>query len=248
VTRRALTATLAAALLALGLPVYSGAQSGDPRTKDFEFESSGKAITPQATGDPEDPTTYEDFPFTIAPDDTNGSVNVHIEWTNPADDWDLYVYRKQGSTLQTVGQSISGAPGNEENAVVDGQGVPVKPGSYVIRVVNYASVLADFTGTVRFGEYIPPNERPVAKLQAPKRVQQGKKVKLDASASYDPDGTIKSYAFDLDGNGGMEVKNGNRPVLRRKLKPGTHHVAVRVTDNEGRRAYATRTVVVKKKK
>jgi hypothetical protein len=46
----------------------------------------------------------------------------------------------------------------------------------------------------------------------------------------------------------MDVDNGRRPRLTRVLKPGVHHVAVRVTDNEGLRAYANRTVVVGKRK
>jgi hypothetical protein len=240
-------AAVAGALLALALPVAAGAQEG-PKTKDFTFESKGTAINPGATADPNDPTTFEDFPFTIKPGEVNGSINVHLEWLNPADDWDLYVYRKEGTTLQTVGQSAGGAPDTEENASVDGQGIPIRAGNYVIRVKNYASTIPNFRGSARFGEFIPYNDAPVAKLSAPKRVKQGKKVRLDASESFDPDGSIKSYAFDLDGNGSMEVHNGTRPVLIRKLKPGTHHVAVRVKDSEGLRAFANRTIVVKKNK
>ena len=240
-------AVVAGVLAALSFSAAAGAQD-DPRTKDFRFESRGTAVTPGAT-DPTVPTSYEDFPFTIKPGEKNGSINVHLEWLNPADDWDLYVYRKEGTTLQTVGQSAGPAPATEENASVDGQGIPVKSGSYVIRVQNYASTVPDFRGSARFGEFIPYNQQPVAKLSAPKRVQQGKKVRLDASASFDPDGDpIRGYAFDLDGNGSMETKNGKRPVLIRKLKPGTHHVAVRVTDPEGLRAFANRTIRVTKKK
>lgn len=235
-------------LLAALTALVAASPAAAKTTKNFDFQSHGKAITPAATADdPNDPTTFEDFPFTIGPDDENGTINVHIAWTSPADDWDLYVYRKgAGGQLQTVGQSASAPPGAEENAVADSQGIPMKPGTYVIRVVNYTAVVPDFIGTVRFGAFLPYNELPVAKLTAPKRVKKGKKVKLDASASHDPDGTIKSYAFDLDGNGSMETKNGNNPILRRVLKSGVHHVAVRVTDNKGLRAFANRTVRVGK--
>ena len=240
VTARTLLAA-ALASLAAAAPAAAGT------TKDFSFESGGKAITPAATADdPNDPTTFEDFPFTIGENDENGSINVHIEWSSPADDWDLYVYRKSGNQLQTIGQSASAPPGNEENAVADSQGIPMKPGSYVVRVVNYTAVLPDFTGTVKFGVFTPYNQIPIARLSAPKHVKKGKKVKLDASASHDPDGTIKSYAFDLDGNGSMETKNGNNPVLKRVLKSGVHHIAVRVIDNKGLRAFANRTVRVGK--
>lgn len=214
-------------------------------TKNFSFQSKGTAVNHQATGSSDDPTTYEDHPFTIGPNDKDGTINVHIEWSNPADDWDLYVYRKgAGGKLQTVGSSAGAPPSTEENAVADSQGIPMKPGVYVVRVVNYAAVVPSYKGTVRFGRFIPPNRIPIAKLSAPSHAGKGQVVKLDASKSHDPDGTIKNYSFDLDGNGSMEVNNGSKAVLRRVLSPGTHHVAVRVIDNKGLRAFANRTVVV----
>jgi hypothetical protein len=245
VTRRA---RIAAAAVVVALPLAAAvADAATPKkTKDFAFHSKGTAINPQATGSSTDPTTFEDFPFTIKSDELNGTINVHIEWTNPADDWDLYVYRKKGGHLQTIGQSAGAPPGDEENAVADSQGIPWKAGQYVVRVVNYTAVVPNFEGTVRFGPFQPYNQIPIAKLSAKKRVKKGKPVTLDASASHDPDGTIRNYRFDLDGNGSMEVNNGRRPRLTRVLKPGTHHVAVRVTDNEGLRAYANRTIVVGK--
>jgi hypothetical protein len=241
VRRRPLIALLGAAA-ALTLAVAPAAAK---KSKDFEFTSHGKAINPQATGSETDPTTYEDFPFSIKPDEKNGTINVHLEWSNPADDWDLYVYRKgSGGKLQTIGQSAGGAPSNEENAVADSQGIPWKAGQYVIRVVNYAAVVPQFDGTAKFGAFLPYNQIPIARLKAPKHVKKGKRVKLDASKSRDPDGRIVNYRFDLDGNGSTEVDNGNRAVLRRVLSEGVHHVAVRVTDDKGLRSYANRTVIV----
>jgi hypothetical protein len=214
-------------------------------TPNFAFHSKGTAINPQATGDPNDPTTYEDFPFTIKPGEKNGTINAHIDWTSPADDWDLYVFRKgAGGKLQTVGQSASAPPGNSEDAVADSQGIPWRAGKYLIRVVNYTALVPSYEGTVRFGPFVPYNKIPVAHLKAKKHVKKGKPVTLDASASRDPDGSIKNYSFDLDGNGSMEVNNGKRPRLTRVLSPGVHHLAVRVTDNEGLRAFANRTVTV----
>jgi PKD domain-containing protein len=244
---RARLAALALGAATLSLALAGGAAA--KTTKDFTFTSKGTAVGHSATQGSDDPTTYEDFPFTIGSDEENGTINVHIDWGNPADDWDLYVYRKgAGNKLQTIGQSAGGAPGNEENAVADSQGLPWKAGGYVVRVVNYAAALPDFKGTAKFGAFIPYNAIPIARLSAPKRVKKGKTVTLDASASHDPDGTIKSYAFDLDGNGSMEVSNGSQPVLKRVLSPGVHHVAVRVIDDKGLRAFANRTVVVGKKK
>jgi len=235
----------AVALLALALTFAAIGAASAKTTKGFSFKSQGKAVNFQATGDENDPTTYEDFPFTIKPDDRDGSINAHINWTNPADDWDLYIYRKgAGGKLQTVGQSASAPPGDSEDAVAAAQGIPLKAGAYVIRVVNYTAVVPNYVGTVRFGVFVPPNQIPIAKLSAPSHVNKGQTVRLDASASRDPDGTIVNYSFDLDGNGSMEARNGHNPILKRVLSPGTHHVAVRVIDNKGLRAFANRTVVV----
>ena len=232
-----------AALVAVAVPGAGAA--GAKRTKDFTFKSNGTAVSPSAVGDPNAPTSHEDFVFKIAPTDKDGSLNVRVDWQNPADDWDLYVYRKgSNGQLQTVGSSAGGPPSTEEDSVSDGQGLPMKAGTYVIRVVNYAASVPNFTGSVRFGPYTPYNKSPIAKLKVAKHVKQGKKVKLDASKSRDPDGSIANYSFDLDGNGSMETNNGKKPILRTVLPVGVHHVAVRVRDNKGLRAYATRTVRV----
>jgi hypothetical protein len=241
-----MTGRTAATLVAFALlAALTAAPAGAKTTKSFAFQSKGTAINPQATGDPNDPTTYEDFPFTIKPGERNGTINAHIDWTSPADDWDLYVYRKgAGGKLQTIGQSASAPPGNAEDAVADSQGIPWRAGQYVVRVVNYTALVPSFNGTVRFGPFEEYNQIPIARLKAPKHVKKGKRVTLDASASRDPDGKIVNYAFDLDGNGSMEVDNGKQPILRRVLKEGVHHIAVRVTDGKGLRGYANKAVIV----
>jgi len=246
--RRTAVAALAVAAV-LPLAFTSGASAAAKRTKPFKFKSNGTAVQPGVIAGLGEPGTYEDFPFTIAEDDQDGDISVHIDWTNPNDDWDLYVYRKgPGGQLETVGSSAGGPPDTEENAVTQSQGVPITPGKYLIRVQNYLAANPNFEGHASFGVFVPYNQIPVARLSAPRRVRQGRRVRLDASASHDPDGFIRNYAFDLDGNGSMEVDNGRNPVLRRRLSPGVHHVAVRVIDNKGLRAFANRTVKVKRRK
>ena len=239
-------ASAACAALVLALATAGGASA--KTTPNFSFKAAGTAVAPSAVGDPNDPASHEDFPFTIAPSDEDGDISVHIDWTNPADDWDLYVYRKgPNGELLTVGSSAGGVPDTEENAVTQSQGIPITPGNYVIRVINYAAAdTTGFSGTAKFGVFTPPNQIPVALLSAPKTAKPGQTVKLDASASNDPDGKIVNYAFDLDGDGAMEVNNGNNPVLNRVLPTGVNHVAVRVFDDKGLRAFDNKTVTVKK--
>jgi hypothetical protein len=217
------------------------------KTADSEFHSTGAAAAPGAVAGTGEAGTYEDFPFTIAPDDADGTVTVEVTYLNPGDDWDVYVYFKNSTGgLETVG-SATDPPGQAfEKVVIQSQSTPVTPGNYVIRVQNYSATSPNFDGTIKFTDYAIPNAKPVAKLKAPKKAKLGKAVKLDASGSKDSDGSIANYAFDLDGDGSIETDNGSSPVLMHTFGGGVHHVAVRVTDDKGKRAYATRTIRVTK--
>jgi len=74
---------------------------------------------------------HESIPFTIEgpPKVDNGKANVHIEWSNPNTDWDLYVVNAAG---EIVGQSASFGDTDEDAALID----PL-PGEYRAIVVNY---------------------------------------------------------------------------------------------------------------
>jgi hypothetical protein len=188
----------------------------------------------------------QDIPVTIASDDTDGTMTVEIDWANPVDDFDLYVYKKNSSGgMDQVGSSAGGPPSTQEKAVITAQGTtPIEPGDYVVRVVNYAATSGDFTGSVKFTPLVMPNVKPVARLKSVKTVKKGKASVLDASGSSDPDGHVVNYSWDLNGDGAIETNGGSSPVLRHKFSRGVHHVTVRVTDNQGKRAYATRTLRV----
>jgi YD repeat-containing protein len=88
------------------------------------------------------------------------------------------------------------------------------------------------------------NRAPTASFTAaPNPVPTGTSVNLDASASSDPDGTIATYEWDLDGNGTYELNTGSTPsTISNYATAGTRNVSLRVTDNSG--ATATKTVSV----
>jgi hypothetical protein len=231
---------------AVALTLVLPASALGKQTPDLTFKSSGKAAAPGAVVGLNEDGTFEDFPVTVAADDADGQMSVEMHWGNPGDDWDLYVYRKNSSGgLDQVGSSAGSPPATSEATTVSQQGTdPLTPGNYVVRAQNYAASSPDFEGSVKFTEFKVPNKRPTAKLKAPKTSVAGRTVKLDASGSKDPDGTIQRYRWDLDGDGAVEVDGGTTPTLTRKFKAGVYHVAVQVTDNSGRRAYATRTIRV----
>lgn len=233
-------ASVAAVGLLLALPAGALAKT----TSDFTFKSDGSAAVPalQASGTP---GTFQDIPFTIAPDDADGAISVSINWTNQFDDWDLYVYRKSSSgELEQVGNSAGGPPSTQENAVITATTGPIDPGQYVIRVQNYAASNPDFTGFAKFSVFVPGNEIPRAVLRAPSTAGPGQQVTLDASGSRDVDGQIVEYDWDLDGNGTMETGTRTSPTVTHAFERGVHHVAVRVIDNSGARGYANATIDV----
>ena len=233
--------------IAIALLLMAPAAAMAKVTPDIAFKSTGKAMQPGVVVGAGEEGTFEDIPFSIPAGDSDGTVKIEIHWGDGTDDFDLTVYRKNTTGgLDAVGSSAGGPPGQSEATSIAGQNGPVEPGDFVIRVQNYASKTPDFEGSVTFKEFVPANAKPTAALKAPKTAKSNKAVKLDASGSKDSDGTIANYAWDLDGDGSMETDGGKTATLSRKFGVGVHHVTVRVIDDRGGRAYASRTVRVTK--
>jgi len=92
---------------------------------------------------------YESVPFTVAgpPEADNARVTVHVEWSDPQTDWDLYVL--ETATGRVAASSTAVGDADEDAVLID-----PPPGEYVAHVVNYAQVAGrpfdDWTGEVRF--------------------------------------------------------------------------------------------------
>ncbi|MDX6684484.1 MAG: hypothetical protein QOF86_612, partial [Baekduia sp.] len=71
----------------------------------------------------------------------------------------------------------------------------------------------------------------------------GKTFSLTALAG-DSDGSVASYAWDLDGNGSYETTNAGATVTTRVDVAGPHTIGVRVTDDEGATAANTTALVI----
>jgi|Deesub1362B_J571_1020462.scaffolds.fasta_scaffold06339_2 PKD repeat protein len=88
-----------------------------------------------------------------------------------------------------------------------------------------------------------PNQPPVAQFTiSPSVVYVGTLVTFDASASYDPDGAITSYQWDLDGDG---VADHFGPLVTSTYyAPGTYLITLWVTDNQGATSQASQPLLV----
>ena len=177
--------------IAFALLLVAPAAALAKKTADFTYKSTGKAAAPGRWPAPGPTAPSRTSRSRSPPDDADGQVSIEVHWANQADDFDLYVYRKNSTGgLDQVGSSAGGPPSTSEATTISQQGSdPVAPGDYVIRVQNYAATSPDFAGSVKFTEFAVPNQKPVAALKRPKTVTAGKATKLDASGSKDPDGS-----------------------------------------------------------
>ena len=87
-----------------------------------------------------------------------------------------------------------------------------------------------------------PNVLPIADADGPYAVDEASNVTLDASLSFDPDGTIVSYEWDLN-NDTFYDSTGITASFSTN-QHGTHAVRLRVTDDVGASTTATATVNV----
>ena len=87
---------------------------------------------------------------------------------------------------------------------------------------------------------------PTASFTAsPNPADVGETVQFNGAGSSDPDGSVASYAWDLDGDGSFETSTGSTPTTSRAYATGgTVTVGLRVTDNDGATAVTTRVVTV----
>jgi sirohydrochlorin ferrochelatase len=227
--------------------IHSGFWNGDP--------PSGDPLAARYAN------TYETFQV-LVPDGTRHSrLEASIGWNDPRIDLDLSIYRLR-SDGHPDGPAIarSAAKGRSaERAVYVPAGTAVEPGRYLVVVDNVCSRDQDddprtpnpadrancgigedvpdeddFEGTITLG-----NQAPQVTLTGPTSVRAKEIATFRATAS-DPDGTISTYLFDLDGDGTYELDSDGMPEASTTfLTRGRRTIAVQVLDNSGAAAFAS---------
>ena len=98
---------------------------------------------------------------------------------------------------------------------------------------------------------LPPNSPPVANAGGPYLIDEGGSLMLDASGSFDPDGDLLSFSWDVNGDSIFGDATGATPTLTAaELQAlgigddGTLNVSVRVDDGQGGVAEASTTLTV----
>lgn len=91
----------------------------------------------------------------------------------------------------------------------------------------------------------PANRPPVASFTySPSSPVAGQPVSFDASASYDPDGQIVSYAWDFNSDGRVDASGPGPTASYTFSTAGSYNVTLTVTDNGGLSGSTTKTVQV----
>jgi YD repeat-containing protein len=110
-----------------------------------------------------------------------------------------------------------------------------------LRVTDNSGAIATATRTLTVENHSPQASFTVS----PNPVAANATVVLDGSSSFDPDGALTKYEWDLDGNGSYETNTGSVPQTSTSFpSPADYQVGLRVTDSGGATATAVRTVTV----
>jgi lysophospholipase L1-like esterase len=87
-------------------------------------------------------------------------------------------------------------------------------------------------------------QKPYANAAGPYVAATGAPVHFDARGSYDPDGKITRYQWDLNGDGIFDTTTTSAQLTHTFSKPFNGLLAVGVTDNDGNSTIATARLVV----
>ncbi|MGC9530023.1 MAG: PKD domain-containing protein [Candidatus Bipolaricaulaceae bacterium] len=116
------------------------------------------------------------------------------------------------------------------------------PGTYSVQLVvtDDQGATGQQTRRVAVGA---PNQPPVPQFSiVPPNPTVGTTVTFDASGSYDPDGYLTAYQWDLDGDG--SVDHYGQAVSQTYYAPGTYTVTLYITDDRGASQQTSRPVYV----
>jgi PKD repeat protein len=115
-----------------------------------------------------------------------------------------------------------------------------KPGRYTVRLKVSDSQKHSSTATATVT--VNANRAPVAAIHIPTDATVNQSVTATAAGSYDPDGHIIRYDWDMNGDGDFGEDGTSHSFTY--TRPGDYVAALKVTDNDGNSAIAHATIHV----
>ncbi len=203
------------------LAIYSRALTGTEIGAHYQASRTNKLPQASFTASPNPVATNTQVTF-------NGSASSDPDGTIVKYEWDLDgngTYETSTGTTPTTTSSYA-TEGNRQIG---------------LRVTDNGGAVETTTRTLVVQQNVPQ----ASFTATPNPVTANTQVAFNGSASFDPDGTIVKYEWDLDGNGSYETNTGSTPTTTSSYaSAGEYQVGLRVTDNSGATATTTRTVTV----
>ncbi len=197
------------------------------------IEDAGDATAEGVRADVRILTSGDDPPY----DSTDETVTVLVKNTGdeplPATADAVDVIVDGGYVADPTVEVVDGDrwhPGTVVRITVDRR---LDPGAHRVRVDVVGA-----SDTVQFRT----GRAPVGSFAYDRPVETYTETAFDARTSFDPDGAVTSYEWDVDGDGTTDA-TGER-INHTYAEPGTYEVSLTVTDNEGNTSTTTKTVRV----
>ena len=205
----------------------------------------------------------DDYPFTM---DAGPAVDGKGDWVCIEGEWFELQYYSSSFDFNIAIEAIISNDGSENSIyyydpdTLSGAFGLVDGGTFEAAIRLTPDELSGYEGWVliaarfyhyststHFGNlkiYDAGGEPPVASFTwTPTYPNPDEQITFDASASYDPDGTIDLYEWDFDNDEQYDDATGISPTWQWSSE-GDYPVSLKVTDNDGGHGYKTKTVSV----
>jgi len=146
---------------------------------------------------------------------------------------------KGDATNITVGFQIGTFPGNYDETIIVNTNANTGKFNYTKDGLNSSTqyfyrAFATFENGTVYGDdvalFTASNEPPIASFEY---TIKGMKVTVNASASYDPDGSIVLYEWDWESDGIFDENHTTATAAHTYNSSGNYTITLRVTDNNG---------------
>jgi PKD repeat protein len=202
------------------LVVIDGDNATGDKTKTVSVVSGNQSPNARFSFSPSSPSTGQTVTFDgSGSSDSDGSI-VEYKWDYNGDG----SYDDTGSNATTTHSYSTSGTYDVKLQTIDDEGATAEA-TETVQVSGNKSPTAEFT-------YSPSD--PLEK----------ETVTFDGSKSSDPDGTIATYQWDIDGDGAYDAQTISPTYSDAYGSAGEYQVTLQVIDDEGAKAEATQTITV----
>jgi hypothetical protein len=215
--------------------------NGDGSGSAYVFTRTGTTWTEQAKLLTSDGITGDSFGGSVSLFDDTAIIGAGGDDDNGAESGSVYVFIR---TNDTWAQNAKLLASDGQKGDVFGFDVALDGDTALI-----GAYYDDDNGPDSGSAYVfikKENQLPTADFSwTPQNPSPNQPITFDASASFDPDGTITLYEWDWNNDGTFEENHTTPTATHSWTIPGTYPVTLKVTDDDAATATITKTVDVR---